>query len=42
MQRYVDVIIDGGYCGVEPTTVIDMTDSNPKIFRQGMGDFANP
>jgi tRNA threonylcarbamoyl adenosine modification protein (Sua5/YciO/YrdC/YwlC family) len=42
MQRYVDVIIDGGYCGVEPTTVIDMTDSNPKILRQGMGDFANP
>ena len=42
MERHVDAIIDGGYCGIEPTTVIDMTDLNPEILRQGMGDFVNP
>lgn len=38
MERHVDAIIDGGYCGHEPTTVIDMTDDNPQILRQGTGD----
>ena len=34
--REVDLVIDGGYCGLEPTTVIDMVDS-PYIARQGCG-----
>ena len=41
MERHVDAIIDGGYCGHEPTTVIDMTDANPQIMRQGTGDFSS-
>jgi tRNA threonylcarbamoyl adenosine modification protein (Sua5/YciO/YrdC/YwlC family) len=41
MERHVDAIIDGGYCGHEPTTVIDMTDATPKIMRQGTGDFSS-
>lgn len=33
----VDLIIDGGWCGTEPTTVIDMTDG-VELVRQGRGD----
>lgn len=36
----VDLIIDGGYCGLEPTTVVDLLEDNPKILRQGKGDVA--
>jgi len=34
----VDLIIDGGYCGFEPTTVVDLLEDCPKILRQGKGD----
>lgn len=34
----VDLVIDGGYCGIEATTVIDLIESNPSILRQGKGD----
>jgi tRNA threonylcarbamoyl adenosine modification protein (Sua5/YciO/YrdC/YwlC family) len=37
LERQVDLIIDGGNCGHEPTTVIDMVDSPPKLLRQGKG-----
>jgi tRNA A37 threonylcarbamoyladenosine synthetase subunit TsaC/SUA5/YrdC len=33
----VDLIIDGGYCGMEPTSVIIMEDP-PTVARQGKGD----
>ncbi len=36
----VDLIIDGGYCGLEPTTVVDLLGDSPKILRQGKGDVA--
>jgi len=36
----VDVVIDAGFCGLEPTTVVDMTADMPKILRQGAGDFS--
>ena len=41
MNHHVDVIIDGGYCGLEPTTVIDLTDHTPRLLRQGAGDFSD-
>jgi tRNA threonylcarbamoyl adenosine modification protein (Sua5/YciO/YrdC/YwlC family) len=41
LERHVDLIIDGGYCGLEPTTVIDLTGDAPQLIRQGKGDFAN-
>ncbi len=34
----VDMIIDGGYCGFEPTTVVDMTGDTPEVARRGQGD----
>jgi len=40
LERRVDVIIDGGYCGLEPTTVIDMTGDWPELRRQGLGNAA--
>lgn len=40
LAHHVDLIIDGGYCGLEPTTVIDLTSGTPELIRQGKGDFA--
>ncbi len=40
LEPHVDAIIDGGYCGLEPTTVVDMTGDQPQLTRQGMGDFS--
>ncbi len=34
----VDLIIDGGFCGTQPTTVVDMTREPPEIVRVGKGD----
>ena len=34
----VDIIIDGGYCGVEPTTVVDLVSDEPEVLRFGKGD----
>jgi len=38
LANQVDLIIDGGPCGLEPTTVIEFTDQNPIIARAGKGD----
>ena len=40
LDKRVDLIIDGGFCGLEPTTVIDLTDDSPVVLRRGMGDVA--
>lgn len=34
----VDLIIDGGYAGFEPTSIIDLTEEKPIIIRRGSGD----
>lgn len=34
----VDLVINGGDCSHEPTTVVDLTDEFPKILRVGKGD----
>ncbi len=36
--KQVDAIIDGGSCGYEPTSVIDLTGDVPTVRRQGKGD----
>ncbi|HEY6094453.1 MAG TPA: L-threonylcarbamoyladenylate synthase [Gallionellaceae bacterium] len=38
LARQVDLIIDGGPVGMEPTTVIDLTSSTPVVVRKGKGD----
>ncbi len=37
LEHDVDLIIDGGNCGLEPTTVINMVDGSPFVSRQGKG-----
>ena len=34
----VDLVLDGGNCGLEPTTVVDLTGDAPLILRVGKGD----
>lgn len=38
LTQSVDVVIDGGNCGVEPTTVLDASDGPVRLVRQGRGD----
>lgn len=38
LEHVVDLVIDGGYCGVQATTVINLTTESPTIERQGKGD----
>jgi len=38
LQHHVDLVIDGGNGGIEPTTVIDLTGSQPLLLRLGKGD----
>lgn len=37
LEKQVDLIIDGGRCGIEPTTVIRLTDGIPEVRRHGKG-----
>jgi tRNA threonylcarbamoyl adenosine modification protein (Sua5/YciO/YrdC/YwlC family) len=37
LDDQVDVIIDGGACGIEETTVIDLLEDQPILVRQGKG-----
>ncbi len=39
-EHEVDLVIDGGACGIEPTTVINLIDGNPEVLRYGKGDVA--
>ena len=39
--KQVDVVLDGGTCSVEPSTVVDLTTHSPEILRQGKGDLGN-
>lgn len=38
LANRVDIIVDSGACGLEPTTVLDLTESEPRVLRQGKGD----
>jgi tRNA threonylcarbamoyl adenosine modification protein (Sua5/YciO/YrdC/YwlC family) len=40
LNHQVDLILDGGACGVVPTTVIDLSGDEPILVRQGKGDSA--
>jgi len=41
LEHQVDLIIDGGYCGMEATSVINMTGDAPEVVRVGMGDVSD-
>jgi len=37
LEDQMELILDGGPCGTEPTTVIDLTGSAPELIRAGRG-----
>ncbi len=41
LDRQVDLILDGGATGLEPTTVIDLTGEAPQLVRKGKGEVAH-
>jgi len=41
LQHQLDLIIDGGACGVVPTTIIDLSGEAPILVRQGKGEIAS-
>jgi tRNA threonylcarbamoyl adenosine modification protein (Sua5/YciO/YrdC/YwlC family) len=38
LERQIELLVDGGYCAVEPTTVIDLSGEVPELLRRGAGD----
>ena len=41
LEHQVDLVLDGGPCGLQPTTVIDLTGDAPVLVRQGRGDVSS-
>lgn len=41
LEHQVELVIDGGFCGLEPTTVVDMTGNTPVVTRAGCGPVEN-
>jgi len=39
-KNLVDLVIDGGYCGNIPSTVVDCTTEEPTVIREGKGIFS--
>lgn len=37
LEDQLELILDGGHCGIEPTTVIDLTSLPPELLRVGRG-----
>ena len=37
LEHHVELVLDGGACGLEMTTVIDMTGDAPEVIREGKG-----
>jgi tRNA A37 threonylcarbamoyladenosine synthetase subunit TsaC/SUA5/YrdC len=37
LEHQLDLIVDAGACGIEPTTVIDLTHGEPQLMRAGRG-----
>jgi tRNA threonylcarbamoyl adenosine modification protein (Sua5/YciO/YrdC/YwlC family) len=40
LEHELDAVLDGGHCGIEPTTVVDLAVSPPAIVRVGRGSLA--
>ena len=37
VNRQVDLFVDAGYCPLEPTTLLDLTGTEPRVLRMGQG-----
>jgi tRNA threonylcarbamoyl adenosine modification protein (Sua5/YciO/YrdC/YwlC family) len=40
LEHEIDLVVDAGSCGVEPSTVIDLTGEEPVVVRSGKGPLA--
>ena len=40
LEHEVDLVIEGGYCGTDPTTVVDLSGDMPQLIREGKGSLA--
>ncbi len=40
LEHHVELVLDGGACGLEMSTVIDLTGDAPRLIRQGNGSLA--
>lgn len=40
LESQLDLVIDGGYRGIEPTTVVSLLEETPEILREGKGDIS--
>lgn len=40
LEHQVDLVLDGGNCGLEPTTIVDLAGAAPVVLRVGRGDVA--
>jgi len=40
LEHQLDLVIDSGSCGMQPTTVLDLTGPVPLLVRKGKGDLA--
>jgi len=38
LDNVLDAVVDSGDCGVEPTTVVDLSEAVPQILRRGAGN----
>ena len=41
LDHEIDFIVDGGACGVEPVTIVDLSGREPVVVRRGRGDVAD-
>jgi len=37
LEHVLDLVLDAGSCGVDPTTIVDLTGATPELLRQGKG-----
>ncbi len=40
LEHQIELVIDAGVCGTQPTTVIDLVDGTPQLLRAGLGALA--
>ena len=40
LENQIELVIDAGPCGTQPTTVIDLVDGTPQLLRAGRGELA--
>lgn len=38
LEHHVDLVIDGGFCGMETTSIIDLSNELPEVLREGKGN----